>query len=84
MEKSSDHKPCYGQMFPDMSTTITGVRLVGKAFSAEIRTSGLAVDAHNVEADIEQWDDCRSCPEFAHCWHLCVSRAILQMNLKTR
>ena len=82
MSASANHKSCYGQMFPDPSNVAPERQMEGKAFRAQIKTFGMAIAEQTIEADREQWDDCRDCPEFEHCWRLCMSRAVIQSNLK--
>ena len=82
MTASANHKSCYGQMFPDLSNVAPNRHTEGKAFRAQIKAFGVAIAEQTIEADIGQWDDCRHCPEFEHCWRLCMSRAVLQSNLK--
>jgi len=73
------HRECYGGMFPDPLHPHNDRRLKGKVFSYLLTTAGGMIrNDRSVTADIAQWDDCRSCPEFEHCYQLCLGRLALQ------
>lgn len=69
------HKPCYGTMFPH------GQRhhIEGKVFKlSEVGPVGMMVRSRVLETDLAEWDDCRSCEEFSHCYQLCMARIALE------
>ncbi|MDH3663851.1 MAG: hypothetical protein OEU92_28195 [Alphaproteobacteria bacterium] len=72
-----EHKPCYGTMFHDTLHFDTNQAMKGKVFSFELDTVGLARSDRQVKVDIEEWDDCLECPEFAHCYKLCMAKLTL-------
>ena len=72
-----EHKPCYGTMFHDTLRFETNQAMKGKVFSFEIDAIGLAHSARLVKADIKEWDDCLECPEFDHCYKLCMAKLTL-------
>ncbi len=73
------HRECYGTMFPDPLHPENDRRSKGKVFSYLLtQAGGFVRNDRNVTADIAQWDDCRSCPEFEHCYQLCLGRLMLQ------
>ena len=52
-------------------------RMKGKVFSFELDAVGLARSDRLVKADLEEWDDCLECPEFDHCYKLCMAKLTL-------
>ncbi|MEE9596298.1 MAG: hypothetical protein V3V96_05925 [Acidiferrobacterales bacterium] len=49
----------------------------GKVFSFELDSMGLARSDRLVKADTTEWDDCLECPEFDHCYKLCMAKLAL-------
>lgn len=79
-----EHRECYGQMFPDPLHPENDRRVKGKVFSYLLTTAGgLYRNDRSVSVDIAQWDDCRMCPEFDHCYQLCIGRLALQASVAT-
>lgn len=75
----STHKVCYGKMFPDALHFGSDQPIRGKAFWFEMDTAGgVTRSDRQVGVDIEEWDDCRNCPEFEHCYRLCVGKLALE------
>ncbi len=73
----SDHKACYGTMFHDALHYAANKEMKGKVFSFELESHGLARSDRSVKADISEWDDCLVCPEFDHCYKLCMAKLTL-------
>ena len=74
----SEHKACYGTMFHDALHYATNKEMKGKVFSFELDSRGLARSDRLVKADIAEWDDCLACPEFDHCYKLCMAKLTLE------
>jgi hypothetical protein len=75
------HKECYGTMFPDALHFRNNEPNVGKVFSFELdSTAGMGAirTARKFSAIIEEWDDCLKCPEFEHCYKLCMAKMSLE------
>jgi hypothetical protein len=71
-------------MFPDPLHADNDRRVKGKVFSYLLSTAGGMIrNDRSVTADITQWDDCRQCPEFEHCYQLCLGRLALQAAVAT-
>lgn len=69
---SIKHKPCYGTMLPHGQPRH---HIDGKVFKLhEVGPVGMMVRTRVVETDITEWDDCRNCEEFQHCYQLCIAR----------
>lgn len=73
------HKPCYGTMFPDALHHSSDVPVSGKVFFYELHTvGGMYRRDRAFGADLRQWDDCVACPEFEHCYKLCMAKMELE------
>ena len=76
-----EHKECYGTMFPDALHFRNNEPNAGKVFAFELNSIGglgAARSARQFSADIEEWDDCLKCPEFEHCYKLCMAKMSLE------
>ena len=73
-----EHKACYGTMFHDTLHFTTNKEVKGKVFSFELDSTGLGRSDRVVKADIAEWDDCLACPEFDHCYKLCLAKLTLE------
>ncbi len=80
----SEHKDCYGTMFPDALHYIADQEMKGKVFSFELDTMGLARSGRLVTVDASEWDDCLACPEFDPCYKLCMAKLALQAAIADR
>ena len=81
-----DHKECYGTMFPDSLHFAANKPIRGKVFRYELDSVDGVVSTRSdrsADADIEQWDDCLACPEFEHCYKLCLGKLTLQAAIAT-
>ena len=77
------HKKCYGTMFPTILHPEADRLVSGKVFSFELkRAGGMFVSDRRVAVNMEQWDDCLECPEFEHCYKLCMGRTALEAAIK--
>ena len=47
------------------------------------RAGGMIRCNRQVTADIEQWDDCRICPEFDDCYKFCMAKLLLASAVVT-
>ena len=74
----SEHKACYGTMFHDSLHFKTNQPMGGKVFSFRVDTAGLTRSDRRVCADLEEWDDCRECDEFDHCYKFSTAKLLLQ------
>jgi hypothetical protein len=81
---TQEHKTCYGSMFHDTLHFNVNKEMNGKVFSFELDTIGLARADRQVKADISEWDDCLSCPEFDHCYKLCMAKLSLEAVIAER
>lgn len=78
---TSQHKPCYGTMFPDALHFRVNEPVSGKVFTYELDTTGGAYPRRSdrqFSVKIEEWDDCLACPEFDHCYKLCMAKMCLE------
>lgn len=73
-----EHKACYGTMFHDTLHFKINKEMKGKVFGFELDSLGIGRSDRLVKADISEWDDCLECPEFDHCYKLCMAKLALQ------
>lgn len=73
------HKNCYGTMFPTILPSKADRLVSGKVFSYELRRAGgTFVSRRRVAVNMAEWDDCLKCPEFDHCYKLCMGKFALE------
>ncbi len=77
-----EHKACYGTMFHDTLHFRPNQEMKGKVFSFKLGSIGLARSDRAVKTDIAQWDDCLECPEFDHCYRLCMAKLALEAAIR--
>ena len=68
-------------MFPDALHFRNNEPSVGKVFTFELDLlTGMAAvrTDRKFSANIEEWDDCLKCPEFEHCYKLCMAKMSLE------
>jgi len=79
---NTQHKECYGTMFPDALHFRNNKPQRGKVFMYELDRTGGGMGAARTDrkfaANIEEWDDCLKCPEFEHCYKLCLGKLTLE------
>ena len=78
------HKHCYGTMFPDALHFRNNEPSVGKVFTFELdNTVGMGSfrTDRKFSVNIAEWDDCLKCPEFDHCYKLCMAKMSLESVL---
>lgn len=82
---TKEHRECFGTMFPDDLHLKKNQPNKGKVFTVSLQlVAGFARGDRKIEADIEQWDDCRQCPEFDSCYKLCMAKTTLESVVATQ
>ena len=82
---TNEHKHCYGTMFPSTLYADADQRIAGKAFWFELRRiEGMFAWDRRVGVDIPQWNECVACPEFEHCYKLCIGRIAMEAAIADR
>ena len=80
----TQHKHCYGTMVHDSLHFSANDKMQGKVFSFELDNAGLARSQRSIQADIAEWDDCIACPEFVHCYKLCMANLALEAAISDK
>jgi hypothetical protein len=80
----TQHKHCYGTMFHDSLHFAVNDNMQGKVFTFELDRVGLARSQRSIQADIAEWDDCVACPEFDHCYKLCMAKLGLESAISNK
>ena len=66
-------------MFPDTRPEDSKLTHKGKVFRTRVvPTGGLAGPDRDVEFDVNEWDDCQRCEEFASCYKLCLAKVAIE------
>ena len=79
---TNKHKSCYGTMFHETLHFAENKEMKGKVFSFELDGVGLGRSSRSIDANIAEWDDCLACPEFDHCYKLCMAKMALEAAIK--
>ena len=78
----TQHKECFGTMFPDDLHLKVNESNKGKVFTVWLKELVDGVvrihSGRSIKADIEEWDDCQKCPEFDSCYKLCLAKVTLE------
>jgi deferrochelatase/peroxidase EfeB len=70
-------------MFPSILPLEADKTVSGKVFSFEIvRAGGTFVSYRRVATNMQEWNDCLECPEFEHCYQLCMGRLALEAAIE--
>lgn len=78
------HKTCYGTMFHDSLHFTSNDSMQGKVFAFEVDSVGLARSERRIQTNIAEWDDCIACPEFDHCYKLCMAKLSLESAISAK
>lgn len=78
------HKHCYGTMFHDSLHFAPNDSMQGKVFTFEVDSAGLVRSERSIQTSITEWDDCVSCPEFDHCYKLCMAKLALESAISDK
>ena len=80
----TNHPKCFGTMFPDVLHVESDRPQKGKVFSLLLeRAGGMYRRNREVTGDIEQWDECRKCPEFDACYQFSTAKLMLASAIVT-
>jgi hypothetical protein len=74
----TSHRQCYGTMFSDTLHVSRNMMMEGKVFSFEIRSHGLAPSDRHLHTKLDEWDKCRKCHEFEHCYQFCMAKLVME------
>jgi hypothetical protein len=71
-------------MFHDSLHFEANDNMQGKVFAFELDSVGLARSKRSIYANIAEWDDCIACPEFEHCYRLCMAKLALETSISNK
>lgn len=76
--EAGGHTKCYGNMLPAI-TFPPRKSSFGKVFSFEVQPSGgLGPPERSVKSNGRQWEECRDCGEFDHCYKFSMMKTALE------
>lgn len=71
-------------MFHDSLHFSPNDTMQGKVFTFEVDSAGLARSERSIQTNIPEWDDCVACPEFEHCYKLCMAKLALETAISNK
>lgn len=78
-QEQTEHRECFGRMFPETLHSMHDKRESGKAFSILVSSAGgMGVADRKAIVEHSAWDDCNKCPEFENCYRLSHSLLALE------
>lgn len=83
----TEHKKCFGTMFPDELHLKVNEPNKGKVFTVFMSSKGGMANVRSdrsIEVNIEEWDDCNKCPELDSCYKLCLAKVALESAIVTQ
>jgi hypothetical protein len=60
-------KDCFGTIYPDLEKIQFGKPLAGKVFQICVASQGPGHRDRKLGVDLEAWQQCRQCQDFANC-----------------
>jgi hypothetical protein len=73
------HAPCYGQLFSTAGRIAADCEVRGKVFEHRVEHPGVIPVGFAVTANIDAWDECTACPEFATCYPLSAGKLLMEL-----
>lgn len=75
-------KNCFGTIYPDLEQMQLGKPLAGKVFQISVDSLGAGHRDRKLEIDLNAWQDCRQCPDFADCRDFSSAKLEMQRVLR--
>jgi hypothetical protein len=76
------HNDCYGKLFPSVNLPPTDRPIRAKAFAIELkRAGGMMIATRQTSVDLDEWDKCTACHEFANCYKLSMAKLALETGV---
>lgn len=75
-------KSCFGTIYPDLEQMQFGKPLAGKVFQICVGSLGAGHRDGKLEIDLNAWQDCRQCPDFADCRDFSSAKLEMQRVLR--
>jgi hypothetical protein len=76
-----EHRACYGRLFPSAGFRESPQEPFGAPFGYVFEQRGVIPRPPEIVMDLEAWDRCVECPEFASCQQLSASKLLLEVRL---
>jgi hypothetical protein len=77
-------RPCYGDLFPDLSRIAFNRPCAGRAFAVEVNSYGVGVQSRGMTVDEQAWEECVRCPDYRPCYDLSTAKLVLGDALRSR
>jgi len=76
------HMPCYGKLFRSTTVKRNGKERGDAVFGFAFAQPGTVALPPEVTVDVDAWDRCIECQEFAACQQLSTSKVLLEMAVR--
>lgn len=78
----TDHRPCYGKLFPSLTWRQSGKERPDSVFGYAYQQLGTVRLSPHVTVDLEAWDRCTLCREFSTCLQLSTATVCLETAVR--
>lgn len=73
-----EREACYGRTFPDPLHFVDNQASFGKVLGLKLESIPWACrTGRSIQVDEQAWEHCLACPQFAHCYQLCMAKLAL-------
>ena len=74
----TNHRPCYGNLFPSLNWRESGKQRPDSVFGYVYGQPGTVRYPPDITVDLEAWDRCTVCQEFSTCLQLSAAKITLE------
>jgi hypothetical protein len=75
-------KSCFGTIYPDLEKFKFGKPLAGKVFQICVSSQGPGHRDRKLAIDVNAWQDCQQCQDFANCRDFSSAKLEMQRLLR--
>jgi hypothetical protein len=75
-------KSCFGTIYPDLAQIQFGKPVAGKVFQICVDSLGAGHRDRKLDIDLDAWQDCQQCQDFANCRDFSSAKLEMQRVLR--
>ncbi len=75
-------KSCFGTIYPNLEKLKFGKPLAGKVFQISVNSQGPGHRDRKLAIDVNAWQDCQQCQDFANCRDFSSAKLEMQRLLR--